>query len=244
MEKGEVIALIVAGGSGKRMGGRVKKQFIELLGQPIVIRTIKRFEMMECVDYIYLVLPQDEMEFFKMEMLPRYLQGVKKLKALIKGGKERFFSVYNGLKLLANQSFSQKTKVLIHDGVRPLVDEQLVKRLLTAVAEKVGSVPGISVKDTIRPIDEKGYLEGYLDRNKLRALQTPQCFYLYEIYEAFKEVIKKNFVPTDDTAVFLSMGYNVKVVEGSKFNIKITEPDDLLLAENYLQIERDFYNVY
>jgi 2-C-methyl-D-erythritol 4-phosphate cytidylyltransferase len=238
------IVLIVAAGSGKRMKTRVKKQFLDLLGKPILIRTIEKFSQMESIDYIYLVLAEKDMEFFKKELFPKYLAKNTKLKAIIQGGKERFFSVFNGIKVINSQFENQKVRLLIHDGVRPFVDEILIKSLLREVGHRRGSVPGIEVKDTIRLIDDNSYLEGYLERSKLRALQTPQCFYLKDIYEAYAEAMKKSFVPSDDTAVFLSLGYAVKVVNGYPYNIKITTPEDLILAENFLQLERDFYNVY
>jgi len=214
------IALIVAGGKGERMNANIPKQFLILNDFPILIQTIKQFSHF---DEIVLVLPHSQFEYWEI-LCEKY--NFKIGHTLVAGGENRFHSVKNGLSKVANNSV-----VAIHDGVRPLVSKTLIDSLISKTKEKVGVIPIVPIKDSIRKV--KGRESTYIDRNNLHKIQTPQCFIGSDIKNAYKQEFSKFF--TDDATVFENSGGTIKTILGEEKNIKITTEEDLSVAEIFMQ---------
>lgn len=221
------VALIVAGGKGKRMGAKVSKQFIEIEEKPILYYTLLRFEKCKNIDSIVLVLPKEEIEFSRENIVERY--SFKKVKRIVSGGKERQDSVYNGLRAIEHCNV-----VLIHDGARPFVENRIIEEGIEW-AEKYGAAAcGVKPKDTIKVIDSCGFSDHTLNREELFCVQTPQCFRYDTILKAHEYIKDKGLSVTDDTRAVELIGHKVFLYEGSYENIKITTPEDLVFAENLI----------
>lgn len=218
-----VSVIILAGGRGKRMGTNISKQYIPVNGKPILYYTIKKFLGCKSIDKIVLVLPEDEIEYCKKEVLNKYSLKVDKI---VKGGKERQDSVYNGLNELKNTDI-----VLIHDGARPFVSEKIIIDGIENAKKYGAAAPGIIPKDTIKVKDMESFSKETLDRSVLLAVQTPQVFKFKLIKECHEKVKNENILVTDDTMVVERYGNKVYLYEGSYTNIKITTPEDLIIAE-------------
>ncbi|OOM74412.1 2-C-methyl-D-erythritol 4-phosphate cytidylyltransferase [Clostridium sp. BL-8] len=219
-----VSAIVLAGGRGKRMGAVQSKQYIDLNGKPILYYTLKQFIMNKLIDYIILVVPEDEVSYCKNKVLNRYGLKVDKLVA---GGKERQDSVYNALSQMENSDI-----VLIHDGARPFVSDKIINDAVKYAEIYKAAAPGVMPKDTIKVKGENNFSVETLTRNKLVAIQTPQAFEFNLIYDCHKEVKKRGIVVTDDTSVVELFGNKVYIYEGDYTNIKITTPEDLALAKH------------
>ncbi len=222
-------ALIVAAGKGRRMRGRVKKQFISLKGIPLLFYTLKAFEEFEGVENIYLVLEEGDFEYCMGEIIQKY--GIKKVSQLVPGGERRQDSVWNGLKAMEGHC----DMVIVHDGARPFVSPEILKRLMAAMKDAQAVVTAIPALDTMKRVDEKGIVVDTLQRETLFHIQTPQGFRYDLIHEAYKRAFKEGIEGTDDASFVERMGMPVKVIEGSSFNIKITTPEDIALAHYILQ---------
>ncbi|MES2838332.1 MAG: 2-C-methyl-D-erythritol 4-phosphate cytidylyltransferase [Bacteroidota bacterium] len=216
--------IIVAGGSGTRMGSDVPKQFLKLAGKPVLMHTIQKFYDFNTSISILVVLPKTQIEYWK--------QLVKEYNFLIEhsvviGGETRFHSVKNGL-----HSISQTEGIVaIHDGVRPMVSLQTIKNCFTATIKFGNATPAIALQDSLRIID--GENSKSVSRSDYKLVQTPQCFSLALIKKAFLQEYTANF--TDDASVFEADGGKINLVEGNVENTKITTPFDLKLAENYIK---------
>lgn len=218
-----VSAIILAGGKGKRMGKDISKQFILVKNKPIIYYTIKKFSDCKLIDEIILVLPKDEIEYCKKEVLEKYSLKVDKI---IEGGKERQDSVYNGLKALKNSDI-----VLIHDGARPFVSEKIILDGIENAKKYGAAAPGVMPKDTIKVKDDFSFSKETLKRESLIAIQTPQVFKKDIIVKCHERVRENNVSVTDDTMVVEKYGYKVYLYDGDYTNIKVTTPEDLILCE-------------
>ena len=219
-------AIILAGGKGKRMGANVSKQYIKLNDKPILYYTIKRFSHCKNIDKIILVVPEDEVDYCKKEVIDKYSL---KVDFIVYGGKERQDSVFNALEKINNDDI-----VLIHDGARPFVSERIINDGIK-YAKIYGAVaPGVMPKDTIKIKDNKSFSIDTPDRNTLVAIQTPQVFKGYIIKECHKKIKEENVSVTDDTMVVEKYGNKVYLYEGEYTNIKVTTPEDLILAEKLI----------
>jgi 2-C-methyl-D-erythritol 4-phosphate cytidylyltransferase len=225
-------ALIAAAGKGQRMRGRVKKQFIPLKGMPLLFYTIKTFEEFEEIENIYLVLNEADFEYCTREIILKY--GIKKISQLVPGGERRQDSVWNGLKAMEGHC----DIVIVHDGARPFVSPEILKRVMAAMKDAQAVVTAIPALDTIKRVDGTGIVVDTLQRNTLFHIQTPQGFRYELIQEAYKRAFKEGIHGTDDAYFVERMGMPVKVIEGSSFNIKITTPEDIVLAHYILQEEK------
>jgi 2-C-methyl-D-erythritol 4-phosphate cytidylyltransferase len=214
-------AVIVAAGSGKRMGGDISKQFLILGEKPIIVHTVKKFEEIKEIEEIVLVTAKPYIQYvegLKMEY------GWKKV-TVVEGGKERYNSVLKGIYALRDDT----EIVLIHDGVRPFVTEKNILDVVKKADTTGACILAVPVKDTIKAVDENGMVVSTPDRNTLWSVQTPQGFRLDLLKKAYKSI--ENFETiTDDAMVMEKAGYNVAVVMGSYQNIKITTPDDLVMG--------------
>ncbi|MDD7796410.1 2-C-methyl-D-erythritol 4-phosphate cytidylyltransferase [Clostridium sp. 'White wine YQ'] len=223
----KVVAVIVAGGKGKRMSADISKQFIELKGRPILYYTLDKFLKNENIDKVVLVLPEDEIEYCKENILDKYNLNVWKL---VPGGKERSDSVYNGLKSIEGNT----EVVLIHDGARPFVSNEIIENGIKYAKLYGAAACGVTPKDTIKVIGENGFSKETPNRNTLFAVQTPQSFKYNLILKAHESVREKGTVVTDDTMVAELYGEKVFLYHGDYNNIKITTPEDLIIAENLI----------
>ena len=214
--------VLVAGGSGIRMGHDLPKQFIPIDNKSILQHTIDRFLSWNSQIKIVLVLPADQIDYWTSqcddpENLPYQI---------CEGGEERFYSVKKGLDHLGDVDY-----VMIHDGVRPFVSNQTLDRCLQALDSHSGVIPVIGVNESVRIMD--GKRSRSIDRNQLRLVQTPQCFHLGSILRSYGLSFDPLF--TDDASVFETAGNKVFLVEGNKENIKITQPEDLEIATLLVQ---------
>ena len=221
-------AIILAAGQGKRMGANINKQFLTLSGKPVLYHTIKAFSDNENIDNIIVLCAESDMEYCKKNIIEKY--DLKKVKALVKGGKERQDSVYNGLKAIESCDI-----VLIHDGARPFVAEKIINNGIEN-AEKYGACTcGVKSKDTIKIKDKEGFAKETLNREDTFIVQTPQCFKYDIILNCHEELKKTNFEVTDDAMIVEKFNKKVYLYEGSYLNIKLTTPEDMIIGENILK---------
>jgi 2-C-methyl-D-erythritol 4-phosphate cytidylyltransferase len=218
-----VSAIVLAGGRGNRMGSVQSKQYIHLDGKPILYYTLKQFMKNDLIDKIILVVPEDEKDYCKKEVLDKYGLVVDRI---VFGGSERQDSVYNALSELEGADI-----VLIHDGARPFVSQRIINDAIKYAGIYKATAPGVMPKDTIKVKDENNFSVETLIRSNLVAIQTPQAFDYNMIYECHKQVKRSGIVVTDDTMVVELFGNNVYIYDGDYTNIKITTPEDLILAE-------------
>jgi 2-C-methyl-D-erythritol 4-phosphate cytidylyltransferase len=221
-----ISAIILAGGKGKRMGTKISKQYIELKGKPILYYTLTTFIECKDVDNIVLVLPKDEIEFCKTEILEKYSL---KVDMIVEGGKERQDSVFNALSKVDDSEI-----VLIHDGARPFTSEKIIRDGIKYAKLYGAAAPGVMPKDTIKVIDEEGFSISTPNRNSLLAIQTPQVFKLEIIKECHDKIKRDNISVTDDTMVVENYNNKVYLYDGDYTNIKVTTPEDLILADKLI----------
>ncbi len=221
-----ISAIILAGGKGKRMGANISKQYIEINGKPILYYTLKRFSDCKDINRIILVLPKDEIDYCKEEVLDKYSL---KVDLIVEGGKERQDSVNNALEQIIDDEI-----VLIHDGARPFVSQRIIDEGIKYARLYGASAPGVMPKDTIKIKSDENFSLSTLDRNTLVAIQTPQVFKLDIIKDCHRKVKEEKLKVTDDTMVVELYGNKVYLYEGDYTNIKVTTPEDLILAEKLI----------
>lgn len=215
------------------MGTPLKKQYLELEGVPILARTIQAFSSCDRIDQIVLVIPETDRQYCQTHILSEL--EIQTPIHLVSGGEERYDSVRNGLlKVVSLSGNVNKTMVLIHDGVRPFVEHSLIDNCLEKAGEQGACIPCIPMTDTIKQVDTEGVIKKTLDRNVLVCAQTPQVFKLSILEKAFKHAEKTGFSGTDDASYVEHSGSPVVITQGSPFNIKITTPDDLVIARHFL----------
>ncbi len=226
----KVAAIIVAAGSGRRIGAAVPKQLLPLGGKPILQRTLERFQSHPMIDDIIVVLPLQWVDELKRVMIEEW--DIDKITAVAAGGAERYESVSAGLDAVD----AEADVVMIHDGVRPFVGERLIRESIEAAIKTGAAVVGLPPKDTIKRVAQPNRLET-LDRSQLVQIQTPQTFRSDVIRRAYRTAAEKKAFSTDDAALVEQMGGEVAVVPGEWINIKITSPEDLIFAEALLNDE-------
>lgn len=219
----EKIALIVAGGTGKRMNSQIPKQFMLLKGLPVLMHTINKFHRYDPGIRIILVLPGDQFAAWK-DLCEK--NDFHTGHDMAEGGETRFHSIQKNLDRIPEQCL-----VAVHDGVRPLVSRDTIDRCFAGAAEKGNAVPCLEIPETLRLIDEQGNRQA--DRTKYRLIQTPQVFVSNILKEAYQQDYQPGF--TDDASVVESLGYKIQLVAGNPENIKITLKQDLGIAEFLLQ---------
>jgi 2-C-methyl-D-erythritol 4-phosphate cytidylyltransferase len=227
----KITAIIAGGGSGKRMGSQDNKLFVEIAGTALLALTVKTFDSAEMIDEIIIAVPADEIERTKTLIMK---QSFKKVSHVIAGGQTRQASVFNGL-----QSVSADTDVVvIHDGARPFVTKEIIARAVDSLKACKAAVVGMPVKDTIKTVNESGFIINTLNRNLLWQAQTPQVFDAQLIKEAYRLAQKDGFQATDDSSLVERLGERVKMIQGSYDNIKITTPEDIITAEAILRSKK------
>lgn len=220
----KVRAIIPAGGQGTRMGGTVPKQFQALRGKPILHYTLKTFQESGLVDSLVLVVPQNELENVRADWLgcPAIVEQV------VVGGEKRQDSVFNGY-----QSLPADTDiVLVHDGVRPFLSKEMIRETIETAEKSGAAITAIPVNDTIKQVDGSGKVQRTVEREGLWRVQTPQAFRYDLLGEAFRNAQQDSFYGTDEGALIEYLGQEVRVVDGSEWNLKITRPEDLVLGES------------
>ena len=229
-------AIVLAGGSGKRMNSNVKKQFLQIHDKPLLYYALKAFED-SFIDSVILVTSEEDKERCQKEIVEKYR--FHKVKKIVCGGKERYHSVANGVMAAEECDY-----LFIHDGARPFVTQDMLIRLYKEVKKSNACVAGMPVKDTIKIADVDGYIDSTPRRDLVWMIQTPQVFSYQLISKAYamllkeeSSLIEKGISITDDAMVVETFfGEKVKLVEGSYKNIKVTTPEDISVAEGFLEV--------
>ena len=225
----KISALIPSAGLGLRMGGDTRKQYLHISEKPIAVHTLLRFQSLAEIGQIILIVPKDDIPFCERDIVSRFQ--LHKVKKIIAGGKERQDSVYNGLKALDGD----EDIVIVHDGVRPFATASMIRESIRVASASGAAIVAIPVKDTLKSVSKEGRIERTVDRNGLWQAQTPQTFQRELLHRAYDKAMMENFYGTDDASLVERLGETVCVVRGSEFNIKITTPRDLVLAEGILR---------
>ncbi|MCM1174370.1 MAG: 2-C-methyl-D-erythritol 4-phosphate cytidylyltransferase [Blautia sp.] len=231
----KTVAVVLAAGAGKRMRSDVRKQYLLLQGRPVIYYALRTFQD-SFIDEIVLVVGQGETEYCRREIAEKY--HFSKVKQIVEGGKERYHSVANGLKAVAGEGY-----VFIHDGARPFVTGEILRRSYEAVRKYHACVVGMPVKDTIKIVDKDCFAKETPNRETVWQVQTPQVFTIALAKEAYDKLLLKEaelktrgIRITDDAMVVETLlNHPVKLVEGSYGNIKITTPEDLHIARSFLE---------
>jgi 2-C-methyl-D-erythritol 4-phosphate cytidylyltransferase len=230
MEK--VVAMIVAGGQGTRMGLEIKKQYLLLDGKEVLAHTIEKFHKMNEIHELIVVVAKEDISFVKENICGKY--GFHKVKKVVAGGKERQDSVRAGLDAIEEAKY-----VVIHDGARPFINTQIILNALHKVKEVKACIVGVPLKDTIKEceVSSKKILNTP-NRDQFFCVQTPQVFEKELLIQAYAYAKENKISATDDSALVEKMGKDVFIIEGDYANIKITTQEDLLFAELILQSEK------
>ncbi|MDF9407515.1 2-C-methyl-D-erythritol 4-phosphate cytidylyltransferase [Pelotomaculum isophthalicicum JI] len=228
----KVAAVIPAAGRGARMGLPVKKQFLQLEGIPVIGHTLKVIADSPVVHDIVLVASPGEEAYCRNAIVERF--GIRKIAAIVPGGSERQESVYNGLLALS----ADTDIVLIHDGARPLLRPEELPAIVDAGARYGAATLAVPVKDTVKLSGEDEFVAGTLPRERLWLTQTPQAFRYQLIIEAHQRAMQGKYTGTDDAGLVEILGQPVKIVAGSYENLKITTPEDLLVASAIIKARR------
>jgi 2-C-methyl-D-erythritol 4-phosphate cytidylyltransferase len=218
-------ALVTAGGIGTRMQNRMPKQFLELQGVPILARSIMAFDNHPLINRIVVTAPKGHES--KVQSLIVRTYRLKKVTKIVTGGSTRQESVYNGLVHLVESDI-----IAIHDGVRPLVSAEVITATILAAQSSGASIAGIPVKETVKKQD--GPILETVPRSNLWMAHTPQTFRTSLIVEAHQKSIQDGFFGTDDASLVERLGHPITIVEDTLYNVKITKPSDLKLANIYL----------
>ncbi len=227
----KVTAIVLAAGQGKRMHSTVAKQFLILRDKPVVYYSLKAFEM-SSVDEVLLVAGEGQVEYCREHIVKAY--GLKKVSGIIEGGKERYDSVYRALMNCGSSDY-----VLIHDGARPFIDVNSIEEIIRQVRECKACIFATPVKETIKVVDGEGIITSTPDRATLWTAQTPQAFEygaIHRAYELFyQEKETRGKTVTDDAMVYETyLGKPVRVLKGDYHNLKLTTPEDLIIAEQIM----------
>ncbi len=215
--------VIVAGGSGSRMGTEIPKQFLDLCGKPVLMHTLQVFYDYDLQSQLILVLPENQ-QYFWIELCQKHTFNLPH--RVVSGGETRFHSVQNGLRLVDEEGI-----VFIHDGVRPLVNRETLQKCYDTALFSGNAIPVLPVTESLRKKDGNSTIS--VDRSLFFSVQTPQTFRSEQILKAFNQPFDPAF--TDDASVAEKAGFSIHLVEGNPENIKITQPTDLIIAESFLK---------
>ena len=221
----KVGAIITAAGQGKRIGTSVPKQFLKIQGKPLLHHTLTVFSSCTLIDYVVLVMPQADVDAMREDWLKKY----EIVREVVAGGEQRQDSVYNGFNSLENGT----DIVVVHDGVRPFTTSKMITATVEEAEKHGAAITAIPVSDTIKHVVDS-FVKETISRVGLWRVQTPQAFDYRLLEQAFKKAKKDSYYGTDEGALIEYLGAQVKVVQGSELNIKITRKEDLVLAESLL----------
>lgn len=232
--KKNMFAIVPAAGLGRRFGSAEGKTFVALKEVPLLVHTLSRLQSEDAITEIIPVLREQDIK--GAAALVKTYQ-LSKIRHFVQGGPERQDSIYNALTFLGNERTEglETSLVLIHDGVRPVIPEGTVRLLVQGLENADGAIPGIPPKDTLKKIGSGGLVLSTIDREEIRAVQTPQLFRFSVIKKAYDLAYRDHFYATDDAALVERMGGTVTVIDGSPSNIKVTTQDDLQMVEYLLR---------
>jgi 2-C-methyl-D-erythritol 4-phosphate cytidylyltransferase len=223
------VAIIPCAGSGIRMSAARAKQFLEIRDRPILALTLEKFQACPLIDSITLVVPMAEIDFCKKEIVERY--GFGKVDKVILGGERRQDSVRLGLEA-SNADFEL---AVIHDGVRPFIDVVLIERAVNAAKDHRAVIAALPAKDTVKKVDQAGFVVETYERKNIWLVQTPQVFRFKDIMTAHEKAVSEGWEDvTDDASLIERLGIPIKVIQGSEYNIKITTPHDMELGRMFI----------
>jgi 2-C-methyl-D-erythritol 4-phosphate cytidylyltransferase len=222
------VAIIPSGGAGKRMGGAVPKQFLFLAGAPILVYTLRAFQDSPSIDSIILTVPDEYVAEVRINIVERYF--LSKVRHVVSGGRERQDSVRNALVHIENED----EIIVVHDGVRPFVTDDLIKLVVGSV-EKFGAVvTGIEVGDTVKRVNKAGKIEETVPRDGLWLTQTPQAFKKDILVAAHLQAYRERFYGTDDASLVERVGVPVWMIPGDRDNLKVTTKEDMHQCERIM----------
>ena len=222
-----VTAIFPAAGASRRMNIGTNKNFLELGGKPILIRTLKTFSRVERINFLIVVVAKNE-----VEIVEKLLSAEKNLKPykIVIGGSERQYSIANGLKFVPDDA----EIILVHDAARPLVSLKTIEEVIDTAEKFGGAIAAVPEKNTIKIIDAENFVKETPPRSELVAVQTPQGFRKKILLDAYEKAAQDNFLGTDDASLVERIGGKVRIVWSDYKNIKITTPEDISIAENFL----------
>ena len=229
-----IAAIIAAAGMGKRMGHHIPKPYLPLAGKPILAHTLKIFEAMPEIREVTVVVHPEDLDFCQDTVIAPF--NLKKVLRLVPGGKERQDSVYHALKALQNED--ELEIVLVHDGVRPFVTPEQIRQVIDAARRYGGAVLGLPAQDTLKRVDADGKVHQTLERTDIWQIQTPQAFQAPLLWRAFTKPTAATFMAPMSPPCWRNLGSRWRWCPSSPFNLKITTPEDLLLAEAILSLRR------
>jgi len=222
------VAIVPAAGSGNRMGRDVSKQYLSLGGTPLLVHSLKVFEECPLVDALLVVVPPQDIDFVRNTLLAPW--DMKKVAGVIPGGKERQDSVRAGIEALDPDA----GVVIVHDAVRPFTTVELISQCIRTAGEEGAVTVGVPLKDTVKEVAPDGRVMRTCDRSLLWLTQTPQAFRRDIIENAHRAAVRDGFRGTDDASLVERLGIAVRMIRGDYGNIKITTPEDLVIAEAML----------
>jgi 2-C-methyl-D-erythritol 4-phosphate cytidylyltransferase len=220
----KTIALITAAGKGQRMQSPTPKQYLSLGGKPILTQTLQVFEDCSSIDGIYVIVPEEQMDMVQKEIVEKY--HFKKVFKLVRGGRMRQDSVWNGLNAIS----AGCSIVVVHDGVRPLISPRLIAQSIEAAQKNGAAVVAVLARDTVKRAAAGKKIQT-LPREEIWLAQTPQTFQFPLLKKAYQKAHRDNILGTDDAGLVERLGHPVTLIPGDYSNIKITTPEDLILAE-------------
>jgi 2-C-methyl-D-erythritol 4-phosphate cytidylyltransferase len=230
MDRDKTVVIIAAAGKGTRMNHSIPKQYLPLEGKPILAHTLINLSKIHSIDSITLVVSKDRVDWCKKEIVEKF--NIKKVENIIAGGETRGESVRKGL-----ESLDENTEIVaVHDGVRPFITASLFDNIIKHTKEFGAAICAVPLRDTLKNVNEKNEVKSTQDRKGLWLVQTPQVFRYSLIMRAYKKASEEGFQATDDAGIVERLPHSVKIVEGSSFNVKITTPEDLILAEAIWEI--------
>ncbi|MBQ1913913.1 MAG: 2-C-methyl-D-erythritol 4-phosphate cytidylyltransferase [Selenomonadaceae bacterium] len=226
-----VTAVFPAAGQGRRMNVGINKVFLDLVGKPILVHTLQRFSRSKYINHLVVVVAAEDISFIRK--LLKAVPGLKPYQ-VVAGGSERQYSIANGLAVVPKES----EIVLVHDAARPLTSVETIDRVVEGAREIGGAIAAVPEKNTVKIVAEDGIVRETPPRKTLWEVQTPQGFRKDILLEAYRKAEEDGFLGTDDSSLVERLGVPVKVVESDYRNIKVTTPEDLLIAEAFLQKDR------
>ncbi|MBW2198418.1 MAG: 2-C-methyl-D-erythritol 4-phosphate cytidylyltransferase [Deltaproteobacteria bacterium] len=226
-----VSAIIVAAGKGVRMKGRIRKQYLDLSGRPVLGHSAMTFDACSLIDEIFIVVPKDEIDYCQKNIVS--LLELKTRVNLIPGGDQRQDSVYNGLQAIDKKT----TTVVIHDGVRPFIHPENLTACIFGAKDFGACILAVPVADTLKRVNKSGIVDRTLFRENIWLAQTPQAFQYGLILKAHETARRDGYAGTDDASLVERLGKDVRIINGSKFNIKITTQEDLDVARAMFDID-------
>jgi len=226
---GRVAAIIPAAGEGRRMGGAVPKQFLQIGGREILARTLAVFEACVAIDDVWVVVAAEQCALCQSAIVERY--GLRKVRGVVAGGTTRQESVWHGLQ----QVVQAVGLVVVHDGVRPFVTELLLQQTLDHANHFGAAIAAVPLKDTLKRVSAAGTVEATVPREHLWRVQTPQAFQHALLRRAFQHAWQQGLQATDEAGLVEALGNAVRIVPSYEHNVKITTPDDLVFCEMFLR---------